>query len=300
MIDIIIVNWNSGEYLQRCIASILVPANEKLIGKVIIVDNNSADRSLEKIKSDSRIQVLKNAANEGFAKACNQGYAVSGSDYILFLNPDTVLFENTLSDCLNYIQSHSDVDVLGCQLIDDEGNITHSCARFPTPATIFNDASGLSKIAPGLFKPATLMTDWAHDSSRFVDQLTGAFMFMPSTVFKRIGFFDERFFVYFEELDFSLRLAKAGGKSYFHAAIKALHTGEGTTNKVKGYRLFLSLRSRLIYARKNFSLWGYGIVVLCTYFIEPFTRVFFLFLKHRTSEIKDLRQGYKLLLKRAK
>lgn len=297
MIDIVIVNWNSDEYLKVCVASIFVQKNEAIVNKVIIVDNNSSDESLHKISQHNKIVLIKNADNNGFAKACNQGYAVSTATYVLFLNPDTQLYENTLSDCLNFMEQHAEIDVVGCQLLDDNGTITHSCARFPTPFTMFNDASGLSKIAPKIFKPATLMNDWDHKESRFVDQLTGAFMFMRSESFKRIGYFDERFFVYFEELDFSLRLAKTGGKSYFNATIKALHSGEGTTNKVKAFRLFLSLRSRLLYAKKHFSPIGYSFVYFSTFFIEPLSRGFFLLISGRLNEMKDLFKGYKLLIK---
>lgn len=298
MIDIIIVNWNSGDYLQKCIKSIFVNRDTAIVNKVVIVDNNSSDNSLSLILQDPKIEVIKNKENKGFAKACNQGYGVSTAPYILFLNPDAQLFSDTLSRCLDFIHLHNDIDVLGCQLVDDDGNITHSCARFPTPFTIFNDASGLSKIAPKIFKPATLMTDWDHKESRYVDQIIGAFMFMQKDIFKKVGLFDERFFVYFEELDFSLRLSKVGGKSYYNADIKAVHSEGGVTSKVKAFRLFLILQSRLLYAKKHFSIVGYWFVMAATLLVEPLSRFIFLLLKGRFDEIKDLLKAFKLLLGR--
>ncbi|UEG50570.1 glycosyltransferase family 2 protein [Ferruginibacter lapsinanis] len=297
MVDIIIVNWNSGDYIKDCITSVFIPENESILGKVIIVDNNSADESLQLVLQRPQIEIIKNAENVGFAKACNQGFLAGNAEYVLFLNPDTQLQRNTLSDCLAYMEGHKETDIVGCQLLDDDGKISPSCARFPTPKTFFYDALGLSKIAPRLFTPAILMTDWDHKESRFVDQLTGAFMFMRRKVFERLGYFDERFFVYYEELDFSLRLHKMGGRSFFNAAIKAHHTGGGTTNKVKAYRLFLTLRSRLLYAKKNFSVSGCAFVSFTTFIIEPFSRLLFLIGSARFKEIKDLAKAYILLIK---
>jgi GT2 family glycosyltransferase len=140
------------------------------------------------------------------------------------------------------------------------------------------------------------MRDWNHNESRYVDQLMGAFMFMRSSIFAQVGFFDEQFFVYYEEVDFSKRLDKLGGKSFFNASIKAIHSGEGTTKSVKAFRLYLNLRSRLQYAKKHFSFLGFLLVWFCTYFIEPITRGVFLGLSGKNDEIPDLYKGYKLLL----
>lgn len=296
MIDIVIVNWNSGNYLQKCIRSIFSTDNKDFISKVFIIDNNSDDISLQQIKLNSKIEIIRNGENKGFAKACNQGFKLSTSKYILLLNPDTKLLNNTLNDCIAFMDKKSDVDILGCQLLNDDGKIAPSCSRFPTPSGIFRDVTGLSKIAPSLFKPGIIMTEWDHKESRFVDQVMGAFMFMRKSIFEKVGYFDEQFFVYYEEVDFSKRLSELGGKSFFNADIKAIHSGEGTTFSVKAFRLFLNLRSRLQYAKKHFKLGGYLLVWICTYFIEPLTRTFFLLLKRKSQEIKQIIKGYKLLI----
>jgi GT2 family glycosyltransferase len=195
------------------------------------------------------------------------------------------------------MKSDSTIDILGCSLIDDNGKLTNNCSRFPTPIRIFNDASGLSKIAPKIFTPATIMTDWDHLQSRQVDQVIGAFMFMRKSIFEKIGYFDEQFFVYFEEVDFSKRLALANGKTYFNSAIKAIHSGEGTTHSVKAFRLFLSLRSRLQYSKKHFSYAGYLLVWFSTFLIEPFARILFLIFKGNAKEVKGILRGYNMLIK---
>ena len=296
MVDIVIVNWNSGDYLYKCVETIFRSANEEVVGQVFIIDNNSSDESFKKIKSHNKIVLIKNEQNNGFSKACNQGFKLCTSPYVLLLNPDTQLFDTTLIKCISFMSGHLDIDILGCQLLDDNGEISYSCARFPTPLRYFYDGTGLSKIAPKIFTPAILMTDWDHRNSKKVDQVMGAFMFMRLSIFEQLGYFDERFFVYYEELDFSKRLFNAGGVSYFDAAIQATHSGGGTTNNVKAFRLFLNLRSRMQYAKKHFIFAGYIFVAFCTYAIEPLTRGIFLLLSGKFKEIGEMLKGYRLLI----
>ena len=301
MVDIVIVNWNSDFFLMECVNSLLGSRGESLINKIIIIDNNSTDSSLEQIKialKNSKIKVCVNEKNLGFSKACNQGFFLCSSEFVLLLNPDAMVLENTLEDCLSFMKSNKEVDVLGCRLLDENGNNTPSCSRFPTPLRFFFDASGLSKLAPSIFTPATLMTDWKHTESKKVDQVMGAFMFMRISIFKKIGYFDERFFVYYEELDFSKRLASAGGVSYYNIKISAIHSGEGTTKSIKAYRLFLNLKSRLQYSKKHFNLPGYLVVWGSTFFIEPFARIFISLLKGKPEEVKEIFKSFLLLIKR--
>ncbi|MGH2649530.1 MAG: glycosyltransferase, partial [Ginsengibacter sp.] len=229
---------------------------------------------------------------------CNQGFQLCKGNYILLLNPDAQLLDNTLSECISFMNENKHIDILGVSLLNDGGKVTHSCARFPAPLRYFYDAMGLSKIAPQIFRPAILMKDWDHKESKKVDQVMGAFMFMRNSIFKKTGYFDERFFVYYEELDFSKRLAESGGISYYNSTIRAIHSGEGTTGKVKALRLFLNLQSRLKYARKHFSSTGYSVVWICTFIIEPLTRNILLLLQGKFKEVKNVFKAYALLIKK--
>lgn len=296
MVDIIVVNWNSGDYLEKCVQSIFSSSSkENLIHKIFIIDNNSIDSSLRNIPVHQKIEMIHNMQNIGFAKACNQGFKLASADYILLLNPDVKLFENTISECVSFMDQRNDIDILGCQLMNDQNEISFSCSRFPSVGGIFRDSSGLSKIAPSIFKPGIIMREWNHEQSKLVDQVMGAFMFMRRSVFDKVGLFDERFFVYFEEVDFSKRLSDVGGKSFYNSDIKAIHSGEGTTSSVKAFRLFLNLKSRLQYAKKHFKFFGYASVWFCTFFIEPVSRSLFLIASGKSNELKDLWKGYKLL-----
>ena len=297
MVDIVIVNWNAGTLLKKCIDSIIYSSNKIQVNKIIIIDNHSGDNSIENLPTNEKIIIISNEENLGFAKACNQGFKICTAPYVLLLNPDTQLLDCTLADCHNFMELNKEVDILGCQLLDENGAVSASCARFPTAFNMFIDATGLSKIAPKIFPPAILMTEWNHLQSRYVDQVMGAFMFMPTTIFEKLGYFDEQFFVYCEELDFSYRLAKAGGKTFYNTDIQAIHTGMGTTENVKAFRLFLNLRSRLQYAKKHFSKMGYHLVYFSTFTIEFFTRFFYLIISGRLKEIKDMVNGYKMLIR---
>jgi GT2 family glycosyltransferase len=293
MIDIIIVNWNSGSYLSKCVNSIFETNNIDKVRSILIIDNNSSDSSIDSLKANNKIKLIRNKVNIGFAKACNVGFKLCTSQFILLLNPDTRLLNNTLSDCLSFMNDNKAINVLGCQLLNDDGAISPSCSRFPTPIRILKDAIGLSKIAPFLFRPGIVMTDWDHKNSRYVDQVMGAFMLMQKSVFEMIGYFDEQFFVYYEEVDFSKRLAEKNGRSFFNSTIQAVHIGEGTTRNVKDFRLFLNVRSRVLYAKKHFSNTGYIIVWISSFMIEPFTRIIYLTFQGKIRQISQIWKGYR-------
>ncbi len=147
MVDIFIVNWNGGDYLSKCLTTIFLKNNEEVLGTVFIIDNNSSDESLRAVINHEKVRVIKNEENKGFSKACNQGFKSCTSPYVLLLNPDTQLFDTTLKQCVSCMREHLEIDILGCQLLNDDGNISYSCARFPTPDRYFFDITGLSKFA---------------------------------------------------------------------------------------------------------------------------------------------------------
>lgn len=296
MVDIIIVNWNSGTALQKCIESIINSDNFLCVNQIIISDNHSSDESMRTIQPGEKIKKLIHSKNLGFAAAVNIGLQHSSAAFILILNPDTMLLPGNLAQCESFIQRNKHVSILGCQLLNDQGNITVSCSRFPTVSSFFIQSLGLHKIAPGLFKPPILMTDFDHKSSRNVHQVMGAFMFMSSDIVKRYGYFDERFFVYYEDVDFSVRVAQQGGITYFNASIKAIHSGMGTTSGIPALRLFYNLRSKHLYAKKHFSYVEFLLVKLFTYTTEIFSRFLMLIFSRNFTSVVDLLQTYKMLL----
>lgn len=299
-INIIIVNWNAGVQLSLLVSSI-EQYHDGLVESVIIVDNGSTDNSLEMIEArigeyTFPLHIIHNKENRGFAAACNQGAALGSSPYLLFLNPDTRLFENSLSMPLVFMQqvANERVGICGIQLIDEAGKISRSCARFPSVLMFMVQTLGLIKMKP--FQGwSHQMEEWDHASTREVDQLIGAFFFVRADLFRAVNGFDERFFVYFEEVDFSLRAFRAGYKSIFLAEAQAFHAGGGTSQKVKANRLFYSLRSRLLYGFKHFSCSQISILLIVTLLIEPFSRLIYTFLHGDESNMRNTLTAYKML-----
>lgn len=297
---IVIVNWNAGRQLQDCLDSVRSSAahlapGQRLAG-VVVVDNASADGSADTLRLPGLpLQVLHNRSNRGFAAACNQGAAAAPpADLLLFLNPDTRLFDHSLALPLLRLAEpgRQRTGIVGIQMVDEAGQVARSCARFPTAAHFAWQALGLDRLRPEL---AHAMREWDHESDREVDQVIGAFFLIRRPLFDQLGGFDERFFVYFEEVDLALRAAHAGWHSLFLAEARAFHLGGGTTDQVKSRRLFYSLRSRLLYGRKHFGAGQRALLALVTWLVEPLSRLVHLALQRRWAEIRHLAEGYGLL-----
>jgi len=297
-LDIIIVNYNSGSYLKKCLGSLFkYPENLNYIDNIIIINNGSTDDSL-KIESPPKynIKVIKNEYNIGFAAACNQGAKLSNARYLLFLNPDTQLFAESIEKPLSFLESpeNRDVAILGVQLVDQHNQILRTCARFPTLKTFLMKSLGLSKI---FHRFDHFMFEWDHKETRFVDQVIGAFFLIRRKTFEELGGFDERFFVYFEELDLSLRAAQNGWKSIYYVEAQALHEGAGSSRNIKARRLFYFLRSQIFYGYKHLGCLQGTILLFSTVSLEFMARIAFAFIKGSWQETRDTWGAYLMLLK---
>jgi len=266
MISVIIVNWNAGRQLANCIKSVL-KSSKGLIQKIVVVDNGSTDDSLERVCAFDGLEIIRAEENLGFGRACNLGALYCSSEYILLLNPDTEVYERTFDDLKTYLSSSKPqtVGIVGIQLVNETGHIARSCTRFPGPAAFVAGALGVDRVFPKL---GHFMSEWPHDESRIVDHVIGAFYLVRRDVFNALGGFDERFFLYLEDLDLSLRAKKAGWDTVFLANIQAFHAGGGTSRQIKARRLFYATRSKLQYAFKHFSLIGALMVLLATLLLE--------------------------------
>jgi N-acetylglucosaminyl-diphospho-decaprenol L-rhamnosyltransferase len=297
-IDIVIVNWNAGEQLQACLESIAAaPHDTYELQRVVVVDNASSDGSADSLQLPGiALVVIRNGENRGFAAACNQGIRGSCAEFVLLLNPDTRLFPDSLSKCVAFFSrpEGSAVGILGPQLLDEAGRVARSCARFPCVAAFCAKVSKLNWAWPTVFRES-FMTEWDHTCSRDVDQVMGAFFLFRGRLFEELGGFDERFFVYFEEVDFSFRALKAGWKSRYFAEAQAFHKGGGCSDQVKARRLFYSLQSRVLYGFKHFGIFKGVLLLLLTFFIEPVSRVGSAAARLSARVIVETVQGYTLL-----
>jgi hypothetical protein len=297
MIDIIIVNWNSGNQLRVCLKSIEQYGKNGL-GGVVVVDNASTDGSADRLEEcfGVPLELIRNQKNLGFARACNQGARAGSAPYLLFLNPDAEVFDQSISRPLQYMETeeNADVGICGVQLVDNSGAMSRTCARFPTLGRLSAQAFGLNKI-PGLKHTGMPMKDWDHGHTAEVDQVMGSFFMIRRKLFEALDGFDERFFVYFEEVDLSFRARSMGYKSVYLADAQAYHAGGGTSGQVKAIRLFYSLRSRLLYGFKHFPRLKAWALVIVTMTIEPLTRLIFCAFYRDWKGMLNTLQGYRLI-----
>lgn len=293
MINVVIVNWNAGHQLRACIDSI-TQHTQSLADQIIVVDNGSTDGSEASVEGLSNVTLIGSCANLGFGKACNLGAKQAHGEYLLFLNPDAALYEDTLTEALAFMQDpvNAKVGICGVQLLDESCHVARSCARFPSPLGFALQSVGVDKLIPGV---GHIMAEWDHSVTRAVDHVIGAFFLVRREVFDTLNGFDERFFVYLEDLDFSYRARQAGWKSVYLAEAQAFHAGGGTSKHIKARRLFYSLRSRLLYAFKHFSWAGAWVVLLATLLIEPVSRSVLAIARLSWSGLKETWGAYAML-----
>ncbi|TMD81813.1 MAG: glycosyltransferase family 2 protein [Chloroflexi bacterium] len=275
-LEIIIVNWNSGHLLKDCLRSIGTEDTDKVrIVSVVVVDNASGDDSLRALESTDAaipLSLQRNSVNEGFARACNQVGLRSDAQYLLFLNPDAQLGNHSLAMAIDLMEKNERVGICGAALINDAGQISRSCARFPRAGNFLSMIVGLDRVAPHRF-PGLFMTEWDHRESRVVDHVMGAFFLVRREVFQELAGFDERFFLYLEDLDFSYRAWKLGWQSFYLASCRVYHKGGGSSGRIPATALFYVLRSRLQYSYKHLGWLSATTVLLATLFVEPFSRL---------------------------
>ena len=300
-ISIVIVNWNAGSQLAQAITSITLH-HCHLVDTVIIVDNASSDDSLAQIEDMHKfpfmVKFVRNHANYGFAKACNQGARLSTSEYLLFLNPDAALNADTLPKVWSFMQdaTNSQVGICGVQLLNKAGQPGTAAARFPTLGVLIGKITGLSVVFPRSI-PSHLMHNSELSETCTVDQIIGAFFLIRRHVFEQCSGFDERFFVYYEEVDLALRAKALGYSSCYIASVNAFHAGGGTTHSVKALRLFYSLRSRIIYAKKHYKKWEFLTLLTFMISVEFGLRVILEIFKFSISGLGETLSGYFMLAK---
>jgi N-acetylglucosaminyl-diphospho-decaprenol L-rhamnosyltransferase len=298
-IHIVIVNWNTRDYLSHCLQSIVLADRDNVkVARVTVIDNASADGSAAGLDdSGLPLEVVHNSSNIGFAAACNQGAAGSQADYLLFLNPDTRLFEDTLAVATGFMDSGqaAHIGICGGQVLDPAGGPAISCARFPTLPVLFGKVTRLSLVLPRFF-PSHHLTPAETHHSGLVDQVIGAFFLVRRELFTRLGGFDTRYFVYYEEVDFARRALRHGFRSYFLKEARILHSGGISADQVRDVRLYHNLRSRQIYARRHWPRWQAILLVVLTLGVELPARLTMALLRHSRSDFSAALSAYRMLV----
>lgn len=259
-LSIVIVSWNVKENLLNCLRSIEEnrPCSEF---EIIVVDNASSDGTVDAIKHNfPEVTVIANNGNRGFAAANNQGLAVSQGEYVLLLNPDTIMHPNSLDVLIKFMDDNKDVGACGPKLLNDDGTIQHSVRRFPTfrGALYKHRALKFLRIFRSEYKK-WLMEDFKYDKQIEVDQPMGAALMIRQSVIDQVGNMDERFFMYYEEVDLCYRIKRAGWHIVFIPEAVITHLGERSARWIPVKKRIMGLTSLLHYFRKHRSKFATGI-----------------------------------------
>jgi GT2 family glycosyltransferase len=241
--------------LEQCLYSVR-KACTNLEAEIIVVDNNSADGSKEfLVPLFPEVAFIWNNGNVGFAKANNEAVVKAKGEYILFLNPDTLVPEDCFEKCIHFLKSNNHIGALGIRMVDGAGNFLKESKRaFPSPLTSLIKLTGLTNLFPHSKTFAKYhLGHLSENENHEVDVLAGAFMMVPSKVLKEIGNFDERFFMYGEDVDLSFRIQKAGYKNYYFSERSIIHfKGESTKRGSLNYvRLFYKAMN--LFVKKHYS-----------------------------------------------
>lgn len=254
-LSVIIVNYNVKYFLEQCLHSVEA-AIKGIDAEVFVVDNNSVDGSVEMVREKfPDVKLIANTVNTGFSVANNQAIKVASGEYILLLNPDTVVELDTFSKSVEFMDAHPDAGGLGIKMVDGSGRFLPESKRgLPTPAVAFYKIFGLSALFPksrifGQYHLGYLDNEKTH----VVDVLAGAYMMLRRETLEKTGLLDETFFMYGEDIDLSYRITKSGYKNYYFPGARIIHYKGESTKKSSINYVFVFYNAMVIFARKHFS-----------------------------------------------
>jgi len=255
-VSVIIVNWNTKEMLAQCLRSVYETKKECGL-QVIVVDNGSSDGSAQMIREGfPQVTLIQNSENFGHARANNQGIKASASDLILLLNSDCVVLEGSIAAMVALMRQNPSIGALSAQSLNPDRTLQYPCRRFPTLATVLLDDTCLGWWFPNN-RPMYRYRyrDWAQDDFRQVEQPPLTCLMVRRKVFERIGFFDESFFLYFNDPDFCFRMTRAGFESFYTPDARVIHYG-GASIRNFSDAAYNWQAGRIRYYAKHFGLYA--------------------------------------------
>lgn len=254
-LTIVIVSYNVKHFLEQCLYSVRA-AIAGIEAEVFVVDNASVDGSVKMVREKfPEVKCIANQDNVGFAKANNQAIRQSTGEYVLLLNPDTIVETDTFVKIITFMDSHRDAGGLGVKMVDGTGKFLPESKRgLPTPGVAFCKVFGLSRLFPksktfNKYHLGYLDKDKTHQ----VEILAGAFMLMRKSVLDKVGLLDEAFFMYGEDIDLSYRIVKAGYHNYYYPDARIIHYKGESTKKGSLNYVFVFYNAMIIFARKHYS-----------------------------------------------
>ncbi|MHB8261233.1 MAG: glycosyltransferase [Bacteroidia bacterium] len=254
-LSIVIVNYNVKHFIEQCLHSVF-SALKGIDAQVFVVDNNSVDGSVALIKEKfPQVILIENKVNTGFAKANNQAIRLGKGQYVLLLNPDTVVQEDTFIKTLAFMDAHPDAGGLGVKMVDGKGNFLPESKRgLPTPEVAFYKIFGLAKFFPASKRFGRYhLTYLDKNKTHSIDILSGAFMLLRAETLSKCGLLDEDYFMYGEDIDLSYRILLSGYKNYYYPETTIIHYKGESTKKSSVNYVLVFYRAMAIFARKHFS-----------------------------------------------
>ncbi|RKD85949.1 glycosyltransferase family 2 protein [Mangrovibacterium diazotrophicum] len=254
-LSVIIVNYNVKHFLEQCLRSV-TDALTGIDSEILVVDNNSVDGSCLMVNdSFPKVKLIENKENTGFSRANNQAISVARGEYILLLNPDTLVETDCFRKCVAFMDEHPEAGGLGVKMIDGKGHYLPESKRgIPTPWVSFCKIFGLTALFPHSPRFAGYyLGHLSNTETHEVEVLAGAFMLLRSAALQKAGLLDEQFFMYGEDIDLSVRIRQSGYKNYYFPETKIIHykgesTKKGSLNYVK-----LFYKAMLLFSKKHFS-----------------------------------------------
>ena len=255
-VSISIVTWNAKDYLQKCLNSIYENIGN-ITFEIIVVDNASTDATVSMVKTQfPSVILIENKNNLGYGSANNQAIKISKREYILILNPDTIIFNDSIQRLVEFLDQNPKVGAVGPKIVNPDGSIQFECARnFPTPITEFYVLTTLYKRFPkSKIFGKYLMSYWNHNDQREVELLAGACFLIRRKVFDEVGLFDENFFMYTEETDLFYRIKQKGWKVYYFPSAKIEHLWGKSTEQLPYAMAVEARRTMELFFEKHYGL----------------------------------------------
>lgn len=263
-VDVVVVNWNDRNRTPEAVDSVLALSEAKAdpdFLRVIIADNGSTDGSVEYFRGryGDRIYIHENGSNLGFGAGVNRVLPLVRAEYVFLLNPDAIVHDGALAALVHFMDQHPQCAIAGPTIHEADGRIAESCGEFDTWTGAFLRSSGWGDL-PFFRKYANgaALRTWNYASYRQVDLVIGAAMLIRRSVVERIGLFDERYFMYHEEVDLARRVADAGFESWFVPDAHVTHVGQGSSGG-KGVERYKQRSRRLYWVKHHGRLWYYSL-----------------------------------------
>lgn len=253
-LSIIIVNYKTKDLTLACIQSVF-SSTTSYNYEIILIDNASNDGTIQSVNEQyPEVVTIANKENVGFSRANNQGIRIAKGRYVLLLNSDTIVQQDTLQTMLDFMDENPIVGASGCKIVLPDGSLDKACKRgFPTPSASFYYAFGFAKLFPRIRRFNQYQLGYLDPDQQYpIDSLVGAFMLVRRETIEHVGMLDEEFFMYGEDIDWCYRIKEAGWVNYYYPRTQIVHH-KGASSRRKPYKIIYEFhRAMILFHNKHY------------------------------------------------